>query len=259
MRTWFASNQRGFGRRFAGAGEQERGLARYTAYSGIRLVAFAVGVMVSWGCASQNFGDPQAQIATGRSEMAQGDSQSNQGISPVEISLTIRQYGKPPLKHLMGEVVLRNDRSEPHWFLIPTSLPRDPRSGGVYKVEVSAISGPQPGVIGYLHGTDAYAAVLLSPHAEVKMHGLQIDYWGEALPHALEVQVRIASEVSLGGEPLRQWFGVDPMNTGRVDGEATYGTRLSRRTPGDNEVSLLLSDEQVASVTAPVQSPGGRP
>jgi hypothetical protein len=215
--------------------------------------------MVVWGCASQNAGDLQAQIMMGMSEMAQSDSQSNQGIPPVEISLTIRQYGKPPLKYLMGEVVLRNDRSEPRWFLIPTSLPRDPRSGGVYKVEVSAISGPQPGVIGYLHGTDAYAAVLLSPHAEVTIHGLQIDYWGEALPHALDVQVRTAKEVSLGGEPLRQWFGGDPMNTGRVDGEATSGTRPARRTPDDNEVSLLLSDEQVVSVTASVHFPGRRP
>ena len=149
MRMWFASNnQRGFGRRFARARWQESGLARRTARSAARLVVLAIGVMVSWGCASQNVGDPQAQIVMGRSEMAQGDSQSNQGISPDEISLTIRQYGKPPLKYLMGEVVLRNDRSEPRWFLIPTSLPRDPRSGGVYKVEVSAISGPQPGVIG---------------------------------------------------------------------------------------------------------------
>ena len=259
MRTWFASNQGESGRRFAGAREQESGLARRTAHSGARLVVLAIGVMVLWGCALQNVGDPQAQIMMGRSEMAQGDSQSNQGISPVEISLTIRQYGKLPLKYLMGEVVLRNDRSEPRWFLIPTSLPRDPRSGGVYKVEVSAISGPQPGVIGYLHGSAGYAAVLLSPHAEVKIQGLQIDYWGEVLPHALEVQVRIAREVSLGGEPLRQWFGGDPMNTGRVDGEATYGTRPARRTPGDKEVSLLLSEEQVASVTAPVHSPGVRP
>lgn len=259
MRSWFASNHRGFGRRFAGAREQERELPRLTVHSGVYLVALAVGLMVSWGCASQNAGDPQTQIAMGRSEMAQGDSQSNHGIPPVEISLTIGQYGKPPLKRLMGEVVLRNDRLEPRWFLIPTSLPRDPPSGGVYKVEVSAISGPQPGVLGYLHGTGGYAAVLLSPHAEVKIHGLKINYWGEELPHALEVQVRTANEVSLGGEPLRQWFGVDPMNTGRVDGEATYGIRPARRTPNDKEVSLLLSDEQVASVTAPVHSPGRRP
>ena len=190
--------------------------------------------------------------------MTQGNSQSKHGIPPVEISLTIDGFGKPPLVRLQGEVILRNDRSEPRWFLIPTSLPRNPHSGGVYKVEVSAISGPQPGALGYLHGTDDYAAVLLSPHGEVKIHGLRINYWGEEIPHALGVRVRTASEVSLGREPLRQWFGGDPMNTGRVDGEATYGTRPARRTPGDKEVSLLLTDEQVVSVTAPVHDNRGK-
>ena len=66
MRSWFARHHRKFDRLFAGEREQERGLARRTARSGACVVVLAIGVMVSWGCASQNVGDPQAQIMMGR-------------------------------------------------------------------------------------------------------------------------------------------------------------------------------------------------
>ena len=90
MRSWFASNHREFARRFVGGREQENLLARRTARSGACLVALAIGVMVSWGYASQNVGDPQSQIATGRSEMAQGDSQSNHDVPREAIAAQAR-------------------------------------------------------------------------------------------------------------------------------------------------------------------------
>jgi hypothetical protein len=177
MSARFARNQRGFGMRFAGGHEQESGLARCTVRDGVRVVALAVGVMVSWGCASQNIGGPQTQIATGRSEMAHGDSQSNHSIPPVEIDLTIVLFGKPPLVELQGEVNLRNDQAEPRWFLIPEALPdRSQGEGGVYRMAVSAIEGPQRAVLARLSGTGGVWALLLPPGGRARITRLPIQY-----------------------------------------------------------------------------------
>lgn len=40
----------------------------------------------------------------------------------VEIKFVKLKFGKPPLTELYFDVMLRNDRSGPRWFLLPKSL-----------------------------------------------------------------------------------------------------------------------------------------
>lgn len=193
--------------------------------------------------------------------MAQGDAQSKHGIPPVEISLVIAQFGKPPLVELQGEVILRNDRSEPHWFLIPMALPDPSRGeGGVDHMEVSAIEGTQRGVLAGLFGTGGVWALLLPPGGRARITRLPIQYWGE-LPTSVDIRVRTAREVVLRGESLQQWFGLDAMNPAQVEGEFPVGGKgrlATLKLPENREAPLVLTDEQVVSATAPVHDNRGK-
>ena len=187
--------------------------------------------------------------------MVHGDLQSDRSISPVEIRLTIERFGKPPLVELRGEIISRNNRLEPCWFLIPEALPSTSK-GGVYRIEVSEIEGSHSGVLAGLFGTESVWALLLPPGGEARITGLPIQYWGE-LPKSINVSIRMAREVTLQGKPLPQWFGMQAMNQAQVDGvypEQGRGRLATLRLPNDKESALVLTDEQVISVSALVQT-----
>src|SRR5260370_25967184 len=83
------------------------------------------------------------------------------------------QFGKPPLVELYFDVVLRNDRSEPRWFLLPSNL--DPESaaigtkGGVDGVEVFAPHGAGRVIIGHFLGTGGVEPPLFAAPAHVRV------------------------------------------------------------------------------------------
>jgi hypothetical protein len=65
----------------------------------------------------------------------------------------------------------------------------------------------------------------------------------------------------LSGKSLQQWFGLDPMNQAQIEGEFPVGGRgrlATFKLPEDKEAPLVLTDEQVISVTAPVHDNRGK-
>ncbi len=87
----------------------------------------------------------------------------------AEIKFREMHFRKPPLVELIFDVVLRNDRTEPRWFLLPSNLNPEktgiPTKGGVDTLEVSEPRGNGRVIIGHFLGTGGFQALLLPTHA----------------------------------------------------------------------------------------------
>jgi hypothetical protein len=169
----------------------------------------------------------------------------------AEIKFREMHFRKPPLVELVFDVVLRNDRKSPRWFLLPSNLGPGHapvgEKGGVDTLEVFAPRGKGRVRLGRFLGTDGFNALLLSPHAEIRLRHFPISYWGE-LPANLEIQIVIARRLTIGGEAAESWFGRNPMSsvTADISEEAESVMRIthSRHTPGNKEVAPTIEAER---------------
>ena len=121
-------------------------------------------------------------------------------------------------------------------------------------MEVFAIGGTQErGVIGEIHGIEGSYALLLPPGGESRLQSLTIRYWQPEVPtETVELIVRTAKNVLIGGEPIQQWFRIDPLNSDRMIGDYNTVKRLSRRENQERkEVPLTLIEEEIATVKVP--------
>src|SRR5207249_2414368 len=90
----------------------------------------------------------------------------------AEIKFREMHFRKPPLVELIFDVVLRNDRRSPRWFLLPSKLGPGQASmekGGIDALEVYAPRGKGRVRIGHFLGTGGFQALLLPPHAEIRL------------------------------------------------------------------------------------------
>ena len=178
----------------------------------------------------------------------------------VEMRLSAMRFGRPPLKYLSFDVTLRNLQSEPRWFLLPDNLsdhaPTD-RKSSVYGVEVFAPEGQGRVTIGRFRGTGSFQALLLPPSAEIKLHSLPIEFWGEPAG-SITLEVVIARGFTVGSEPARKWFDSDPVCDVRADVSEDPGRRTillsSRKMPEYKEVPVVLEGE----ITVKVQTSDSR-
>ena len=169
----------------------------------------------------------------------------------AEIKFREMHFRKPPLVELILDVVLRNDRAQPRWFLLPSKLyPGQtgiPIKGGVDTLEVLAPRGKGRVIIGHFLGTGGFQALLLPAHAEIHLRALPISYWGD-VPDHLQIEVLVAKRLMIGGESARAWFQVNPMCSTKADiSETASGTRRmlrSRHTPDNREVTTHIEPDQ---------------
>jgi hypothetical protein len=168
---------------------------------------------------------------------------------PVEIKFRDMRFGKPPLAYLYFDMMLRNNRAEPRWFLLPNSLPvfaSVAAKGGVDKVEVFAPQGDGRVIIGHFLGTGGFRALLLPAGAEVRLRLFPISYWGD-LPDQLQVEVVLAKRLTIGGEEAAAWFGVNPISSVKADiaENLEQGTRhvSSRSAPDNREVATFIDED----------------
>ena len=169
--------------------------------------------------------------------------------SEVQIRFVEMKFRKPPLVDLYFDVTLRNNSSEPKWFLLPSNLGQnnqlDPSRGGVDAVEVFALKGRDRVLIGHFLGTGGFHALQLAGGAEVRMRNFAISFWGDP-PDQLAVSVIIAKQLTIGGESAATWFGVDPLISGKADtaenGEGRTRAVHSKRAPDSREVSTLIEE-----------------
>jgi hypothetical protein len=168
----------------------------------------------------------------------------------AEIKFRELRMRKPPLVELYFDVVLRNDRAEPRWFLLPSNLASGSSplraKGGVDGLEVFAPRGNGRVIVGHFLGTGGFYALLLPARAEVHLRMFPILYWGD-LPDQLEVNVVTARRLTIGSEPATTWFGLNSTSSVRADitENVLSQNRMvhSRHTPDGKEVATLSEEE----------------
>jgi hypothetical protein len=185
-----------------------------------------------------------------------------QSRPPVEIQFHEMHPRTPPLVELVFDVVLRNDRAQARWFLIPSNLgPKKsgiPSSGGVDALEVLAPAGKGRVVLGHFLGTGGFQALLLPAHAEIHLRALPISYWGD-VPDDLGVEIIVAKGLTIDGVPAQKWFQVDPMCSTSADiTEAISGrTRMlhSRHTTDNKEVATVIDEDRRLTLPVSLKRP----
>ncbi len=171
--------------------------------------------------------------------------------APAEITFREMHLRKPPLAELSFDIVLRNDQSEPRWFLLPSNLGPGTSSlvtkGGVDTVEVFEPHGSGRVIVGHFLGTGGFQALLLPAHARVRLRMFPISYWGD-VPDHLQVEVVTAKRLTIGSEPAAAWFGSNSTCSARADivESALSHTRMirSRHTPDGKEVGTMIEGER---------------
>ena len=169
----------------------------------------------------------------------------------AEIKFREMHLGKPPLVNLFFDDMLRNDHTEPRWFLLPGNLGPGTASigdkGGVDTLEVFAPRGKGRVLIGHFLGTGGFNALLLPPGAGVRLRLFPISFWGD-LPDHLQIEVVIARRLMIGGEEGEAWFGIDPASDVKADiaesAETPARILRSRHGPGNKEVAAVIEEDR---------------
>src|SRR2546430_6584775 len=169
----------------------------------------------------------------------------------AEIEFREMRLRKPPLAELYFDIRLRNDGVAARWFLLPSNLGSATTSigvkGGVDTLEVFAPRGQGRVIIGHFLGTGGFQALLLPPHAEVRLRLFPISYWGDP-PDRLRIEVVIARTFSIGGETAEKWFGSQPLSSVKADitenAKSTSRMLRSKRTPDDKEVATRIEEDR---------------
>ena len=178
-----------------------------------------------------------------------GEAMVSDADSPVEMKFREMRLRRPPLAELYFDVMLRNDRSERRWFLLPSNLGSGAAAigekGGVDALEAFAPHGQGRVVIGHFLGTGGFHALLLPPRAEVRLRLFAISYWGDPPDH-LRIEVVIAKALTIGGEKAEEWFGSDPLSSVKADitenAESPMRMLRSKSTPDNKEVGIVIEE-----------------
>jgi len=180
----------------------------------------------------------------------------------AEITFTELQFAKPPLIYLYFDVLLRNDRSGPRWFLLPTNLGENQApiggKGGIDGVQVVEPQGKGHVVIGQFFGTGGFRALLLPAGAEVRLRRFPISFWGE-LPNKIECEMVVAKEFKIEDKAANMWFGANSVCSDGADVEVTPSSKVralsSKHTTGSKEFHPNIEVELRIKLQAQIRKP----
>ncbi|HEY3451272.1 MAG TPA: hypothetical protein VGK67_33245 [Myxococcales bacterium] len=117
--------------------------------------------------------------------------------------------GKPPLAVLSFDVALRNPGPKAHWLFLPQAVGTG-SSGGVRGVTVWELPGTPPAWLWELEGMGGGWAVRLPPGGEATLRGWGLKSWFSPIPNSIPVEVVLADDLLVGGEPVARWTRVEP-------------------------------------------------
>ncbi|BAZ28117.1 hypothetical protein NIES4074_05480 [Cylindrospermum sp. NIES-4074] len=178
---------------------------------------------------------------------------TKQTVKPsVEIKFIDMIGRKPPMTELLMDVTLHNHYDQPCWFLLPDDIPDESNyvaigQGGVLGVSVYQPVGKGRVIFGNLVGSANSQAFLLPAGAKLKIRRLPITLWGRenALKDQVEIEVVIASQLTINGEPAEAWFGTNPMSDLQADVTVDKTSRLdSRNTDNFKEVPISITEKE---------------
>lgn len=191
-------------------------------------------------------GESATEPRTGGAPAMGGQAMTNGAPITAKAVDMIRR--RPPLAEIVMDVQLRNDEPAARWFIIPRVLPADgaASAGGVNVLEVQAFEGQGRAVVGRFLGRAGCYALLLPAGGTVRLQRLSFEYWEEP-PEKLRLDLKIAAELTVGGEPARTWFDADPTSEARVDADRSKAVSV-HRTPDSGEVPLSLTGVREVSI-----------
>lgn len=165
----------------------------------------------------------------------------------IDATFAGRRPGKPPLVNVQLDVTLQNPAADARWFLIPDNVPDSgPDDGGVTGVEPHEAKGEGRAVVGHFLGTKGFLAIQVAGGATVKLEKLTVRAWDESgWKGPLKLDVVVAKDVTVGGEPIAAWFGTtNPLSDARVKADVSKATRTkSRMTEDRGEVPVAIVEE----------------
>lgn len=166
---------------------------------------------------------------------------------------------RPPFATLRLDLRLRNHGPEARWFLLPAKLgePPLPAPAGVFGVDPLAVEGRGRAVVAAFRGPRGFQALLLPPHADVRLRGFPLRVVGGAPDEPFELEFALASSLLVDGVPPADWVGADPVAAADVDATYENASRLrSYYTPGYAPVPVAVDGvERGSVVVAPVSFP----
>jgi hypothetical protein len=186
---------------------------------------------------------------------------TKQTVKPsVEIKFIDMIGRKPPMTELLVDVTLHNHYDQPCWFLLPDDIPDESNYVAIGQGSVLGVSVYQPVgkgrvIFGNLVGSANSQAFLLPAGAKLKIRRLPITLWGRenALKDQVEIEVVIASQLTINGEPAEAWFGTNPMSDLQADVTVDKTSRLdSRNTDNFKEVPISITEKERFKVVVPL-------
>jgi hypothetical protein len=128
------------------------------------------------------------------------------------------------------------------------------RPGGVDVLEVFAPKGKGRVIIGEFLGTGDFQALLLRSGGELRLRRMRISYWGD-LPESIQIDILVATRLSVGNEPASNWFGLDPTSSSRADiseraPDVTRHVRTKRTHDGREAPIQIEEDRRVQVLVA---------
>ncbi|MCL1463218.1 hypothetical protein [Argonema galeatum] len=166
---------------------------------------------------------------------------------PVEMEFVEWQFSKPPLKHLVFNITLRNQSHEPRWFLLPKQLTISPQLVDLRIEQANILELHDRGrlIVGNFYGYDGFWALLLPGNAEVKIRRFRFSFWGEDIIESIPIEVVIGSHFAIDGKPAESWLGVNFMSDVRADViQNENQTTSSRTTPDGKVVPVSIVEER---------------
>ncbi len=137
---------------------------------------------------------------------------------------------KPPLSTFTFDVELRNPSSESRWLILPETFPykgrSDPAVGKGDECELQPyLLSKEPRVLWVRGICTNFQAVRLPGDALLKVRGVKIEAWWEDTPPAVDLELRAAKGLKIGGVELAELLGVDVESSGgaEVDGYTDAG------------------------------------
>jgi hypothetical protein len=151
----------------------------------------------------------------------------------------------PPFVTRYFDVTIKNEASEPRWFLLPSSLTQSRLAkGGIDAVELWKLTGTGNVMVADFLGTGGFQALLLPPHAQVTLKRFPIKSYEEPrLTGAIKLEVAIASSILLGSEPAEKWIGRSLGSDREATVDADKGQRAgSKLTPDNKELPVAWAE-----------------
>lgn len=175
---------------------------------------------------------------------------------PVAASLQGKLLERPPRVRLLLDVRMRNDAPGSRWFIFPMRLGNEPSQAREIVGASTQWLGPDRQVsIGEFTGVPGFQAMLLPAGGEIRVRGLPVTGQDPDLDAGvITLEVLIARDLTIGGEPASAWFGGDPTCAVKADVQwSNDQVRSNRDNPGFQGVPASFIEERRLAIPVAIK------